>query len=276
MLLFEASVDDYLIGERDGDLEHAERATRRPDPHDPKDAALLRRMGDDPEVRAAWKRAFDLIAPYRYAYNWSWLGRPGDPVSARPGGAAGDHLAHAARGRSSRPGSRTAARWSSRPRCWRCSAASARRSGSTSTSARTTAPRSRRTRWPRASRCSKAPRSTKRSPRACASASRAAPRWSMLDSNHTADHVARELDAVRAARARGLLPGRDGHGRRVRRSGLDRRPAVGPGQQPDDRGRRVPRARAALRRSTKSTTRSCCSRSRRAAICARRGIPRPA
>jgi cephalosporin hydroxylase len=47
-----------------------------PDPHDPKDPALLRRMGADPEVRAAWKRAFDLIAPYRYAYNWSWLGRP--------------------------------------------------------------------------------------------------------------------------------------------------------------------------------------------------------
>lgn len=49
---------------------------RPTDPHDPKDAALLRRMGADPEVRAAWKRAFDLIAPYRYAYNWSWLGRP--------------------------------------------------------------------------------------------------------------------------------------------------------------------------------------------------------
>ena len=46
------------------------------DPHDPKDAALLRKMGSDPEVRAAWKRAFDLIAPYRYAYNWSWMGRP--------------------------------------------------------------------------------------------------------------------------------------------------------------------------------------------------------
>ena len=46
------------------------------DPHDPKDPALLRRMGSDPEVRAAWKRALDLIAPYRYAYNWSWLGRP--------------------------------------------------------------------------------------------------------------------------------------------------------------------------------------------------------
>lgn len=48
----------------------------RPDPHDPKDPALLRRMGADAEVRSAWKRAFDLIAPYRYAYNWTWLGRP--------------------------------------------------------------------------------------------------------------------------------------------------------------------------------------------------------
>ncbi len=46
------------------------------DPHDPKDPALLRRMGADPAVRAAWRQAFDLIAPYRYAYNWSWLGRP--------------------------------------------------------------------------------------------------------------------------------------------------------------------------------------------------------
>jgi hypothetical protein len=26
-----------------------------PDPHDPKDAALLQRMGGDPEVRAAWR-----------------------------------------------------------------------------------------------------------------------------------------------------------------------------------------------------------------------------
>ena len=47
-----------------------------PDPHDPKDAALVQKMGNDPEVRAAWKRALDLIAPYRYAYNWSWMGRP--------------------------------------------------------------------------------------------------------------------------------------------------------------------------------------------------------
>ncbi|HEY4440336.1 MAG TPA: CmcI family methyltransferase [Candidatus Elarobacter sp.] len=52
------------------------RGDAAPDPHDPKDPALLRRMGADPEVRAAWQRAFDLIAPYRYAYNWTWLGRP--------------------------------------------------------------------------------------------------------------------------------------------------------------------------------------------------------
>jgi cephalosporin hydroxylase len=48
----------------------------QPDPHDPKDPALLRRMGADPQVRAAWKQAFDAITPYRYAYNWTWLGRP--------------------------------------------------------------------------------------------------------------------------------------------------------------------------------------------------------
>lgn len=48
----------------------------RSDPHDPKDPALLRKMGDDPAVRAAWQKALDLIAPYRYAYNWSWMGRP--------------------------------------------------------------------------------------------------------------------------------------------------------------------------------------------------------
>jgi hypothetical protein len=33
------------------------------DPHDPKDPALLRRMGADPDVRAAWKHAFDLGRP---------------------------------------------------------------------------------------------------------------------------------------------------------------------------------------------------------------------
>jgi cephalosporin hydroxylase len=45
-------------------------------PHDPKDPELIARMGADPAVRAAWQKAFDLIAPYRYAYNWTWLGRP--------------------------------------------------------------------------------------------------------------------------------------------------------------------------------------------------------
>lgn len=51
-------------------------ADLRPDPHDPKDLSLIRAMGADPAVRAAWQRAFDLIAPYRYAYHWTWLGRP--------------------------------------------------------------------------------------------------------------------------------------------------------------------------------------------------------
>ena len=46
------------------------------DPHDPKDRELIRRMAADPNVQAAWKGAFDAIVPYRYAYNWSWLGRP--------------------------------------------------------------------------------------------------------------------------------------------------------------------------------------------------------
>jgi cephalosporin hydroxylase len=46
------------------------------DPHDPKDLELIRAMGADPAVRAAWKRAYDVSMPYRYTYNWTWLGRP--------------------------------------------------------------------------------------------------------------------------------------------------------------------------------------------------------
>jgi cephalosporin hydroxylase len=46
------------------------------DPYDPKDPALLRRMGADPELRETFQRALDLVTPYRYAYNWTWLGRP--------------------------------------------------------------------------------------------------------------------------------------------------------------------------------------------------------
>jgi cephalosporin hydroxylase len=46
------------------------------DPHDPKDLELVRAMGSDPELRAAWMRAYELSMPYRYTYNWSWLGRP--------------------------------------------------------------------------------------------------------------------------------------------------------------------------------------------------------
>ena len=48
-----------------------------PEPsHDPKDRALIAKMGADAEVRATWLRALNVIAPYRYAYNWTWLGRP--------------------------------------------------------------------------------------------------------------------------------------------------------------------------------------------------------
>jgi cephalosporin hydroxylase len=46
------------------------------DPHDPKDPALIRAMGNDRETRAAFKRAYDLGTRYRYTYNWTWLGRP--------------------------------------------------------------------------------------------------------------------------------------------------------------------------------------------------------
>lgn len=46
------------------------------DPHDPKDTELIRRMGADPQVRETWKRACDITIPYRYTFNWSWLGRP--------------------------------------------------------------------------------------------------------------------------------------------------------------------------------------------------------
>jgi cephalosporin hydroxylase len=46
------------------------------DPHDPKDLELIRKMGGDAELAAAWKRAYDLSMPYRYTYNWTWLGRP--------------------------------------------------------------------------------------------------------------------------------------------------------------------------------------------------------
>jgi cephalosporin hydroxylase len=46
------------------------------DPYDPKDLELIRRMGADPALRAALKDAYAISASYRYSYNWSWLGRP--------------------------------------------------------------------------------------------------------------------------------------------------------------------------------------------------------
>ena len=43
---------------------------------DPYDPALARRMAADPEVRAGARAFFDATVPYRYSYNWTWLGRP--------------------------------------------------------------------------------------------------------------------------------------------------------------------------------------------------------
>jgi cephalosporin hydroxylase len=46
------------------------------DPHDPKDLELIRAMGADGELEAAVRRMYELSMPYRYTYNWTWLGRP--------------------------------------------------------------------------------------------------------------------------------------------------------------------------------------------------------
>ena len=43
---------------------------------DPQDAALIRRMADDPEIRRLTRALFDRMCRYRYSYNFSWLGRP--------------------------------------------------------------------------------------------------------------------------------------------------------------------------------------------------------
>jgi cephalosporin hydroxylase len=45
-------------------------------PHDPKDPALIAQMGADPEVQATSRRLFNLTCRYRYSYNFSWMGRP--------------------------------------------------------------------------------------------------------------------------------------------------------------------------------------------------------
>jgi cephalosporin hydroxylase len=46
------------------------------DPHNPKNLTLIEKMAADPDVSATWQRAFELTLPYRYSYNWTWLGRP--------------------------------------------------------------------------------------------------------------------------------------------------------------------------------------------------------
>jgi cephalosporin hydroxylase len=36
----------------------------------------IRRMAQDPAVRALSRQCLDTIAPFKYAYNFSWMGRP--------------------------------------------------------------------------------------------------------------------------------------------------------------------------------------------------------
>jgi len=44
--------------------------------NDPKDLAKITRMAEDPEVKSAWRRAIASLSPHRYPYNWTWLGIP--------------------------------------------------------------------------------------------------------------------------------------------------------------------------------------------------------
>lgn len=44
--------------------------------HDPKDQALINNMAADPEVQERAKKLFQSSYNYRYSYNWKWLGRP--------------------------------------------------------------------------------------------------------------------------------------------------------------------------------------------------------
>jgi cephalosporin hydroxylase len=46
------------------------------DPHDPKDPALVAGMAADPEVQRLGRGLFDKASEYRYSYNFTWLGRP--------------------------------------------------------------------------------------------------------------------------------------------------------------------------------------------------------
>jgi len=45
-----------------------------PDPYDPRDAALIARLGSD--LREEFEELIRRSAPYRYTYNFRWLGRP--------------------------------------------------------------------------------------------------------------------------------------------------------------------------------------------------------
>jgi cephalosporin hydroxylase len=45
-------------------------------PTNPKDMALITKMAEDPQVKSAWKGAIESLSPHRYPYNWSWLGIP--------------------------------------------------------------------------------------------------------------------------------------------------------------------------------------------------------
>jgi cephalosporin hydroxylase len=45
-------------------------------PHDPKDLALIDRMASDPSIAKLSRELFDQACRFRYSYNFSWLGRP--------------------------------------------------------------------------------------------------------------------------------------------------------------------------------------------------------
>ncbi|MBS0202987.1 MAG: cephalosporin hydroxylase family protein [Planctomycetes bacterium] len=44
--------------------------------HDPKDSEQIARMGADPELRKQTRSWFNKTCDYRYSYNFKWLGRP--------------------------------------------------------------------------------------------------------------------------------------------------------------------------------------------------------
>ena len=44
--------------------------------HDPKDPALISRMGADAEMNQLTRKWFDKAFEHRYSYNFQWMGRP--------------------------------------------------------------------------------------------------------------------------------------------------------------------------------------------------------